>query len=236
MGDTATGLADIAAFRFGHGERILGTYLEHKYSITEKRHHNRKVSLTTRRAIIVNAGMLWLVTMAAASRHFLGIDPKMYRHFAMATVAISTIVAVFADGQSQQAMAHNQKRTEIKQAEKPKFGKTTLADNRDDGGKRKPAGGGFHGQFGAPMDGSSAAGGNSGVMPAGLVLAPPPVVVEVNHSALARMTPEQRAAYLKRLEEERQRRMDEGPAVPSPAQVSALVASSAARSGSAEID
>ncbi|CAH0496682.1 hypothetical protein NVSP9465_01724 [Novosphingobium sp. CECT 9465] len=201
-----------------------------------KRRQNRKISLTTRLAIIVNAAVLWPFTMAVASSHFLGIDPKMYRHFAMATVAISTIVAVFADGESQQAMAHNRKPAEIKQAEKPKFGKATLADNREDGGKRKSGGSGFHGQFGAPMDGSSAAGGNSGVIPAGLVLAPPPIIVEVNQNALARMTPEQRAAYLKRLEEERQRRMNEGPTVPSPAQVSALAASSAARSGSEEID
>lgn len=174
--------------------------------------------------------------MSKVSPHFLGIDPKMYRHFAMATVAISAVIAIFADGESQEAMARNERHTEMKQAEEEKFGKTRLVDKRDGGGNRRSSGGGFHGEFGAPMDGSSAGSGNSGYIPATMTLAPSPIMIEPDQAAMARMTPAQRKAYLKRLEEERARRMNEGPVLPTAAQVSALVAASAARSGSDEID
>lgn len=174
--------------------------------------------------------------MSNVSPHFLGIDPKMYRHFAILTVAISAIVAVFADGESQDAMARNQQHAEMKQAEEAKFGKTKLVDKRDDKSPRRSAGGGFHGEFGAPMDGSAGGGGNSSFIPANMNVGPMPIMIEPDQAAMARMTPEQRKAYLKRLEEERDRRMDEGPVVPTAAQISALAASSAARSGSDGID
>lgn len=174
--------------------------------------------------------------MSTVSPHFLGIDPKMYRHFAVATIAISAVIAIFADGESQEAMARNQRHTELKQAETEKFGRTRLVDKRDDGRKGRSSGGGFNGEFGAPMDGSPPGGGNSGFIPANVVLAPSPIMIEPDQAAMARMTPAQRKAYLKRLEEERERRMNEGPVLPTAAQVSALAAASAARSGSHEID
>lgn len=174
--------------------------------------------------------------MSTVSPHFLGIHPKMYRHFAMATVTISAIIAIFADGESQEAVARNERHTEMKQAEEERFGKTRLIDKRDDGGKRRSSGGGFNGEFGAPMDGSSSGGGNSSFIPANMILAPSPIVIEPDQKAMAKMTAAQRKAYLKRLEEERARRMNGGPVLPTTAQLSALAAASAARSGSDGID
>jgi hypothetical protein len=174
--------------------------------------------------------------MAAASNQFLGIDPKMYRHFAVITVAISTIVAVFADGDAQEAMAQGQLHAQ-KQAAANRTKKAELIDNRSD--EKKTAGrwgSASTGNYGAPMDGSASAGGNSSVIPAGMTIGPPQVVIELDQKALARMTPEQRAAYLRKLEEERQRRLKEGPVMPTQAQINALAAQSAARSGSDEID
>lgn len=172
--------------------------------------------------------------MSTATPHILGIDPKMYRHFAMITIAISTVVAVFANGETQEAIARNDQHTEMKQAEVKRFGKAKIGDNRSADAKR--GSGGFRGTFGEPMDGTSSPGGNSSYVPASMALGPMPIVIEVDRAALAKMSPEQRKAYLKALEEERQRRMREGPFMPSREQVSSLAAISAARSGSNEID
>lgn len=42
--------------------------------------------------------------MAAPSQHILGIDPKMYRHFAVLTLVISLSVAFFANGEQNRAL------------------------------------------------------------------------------------------------------------------------------------
>lgn len=173
--------------------------------------------------------------MAAASPHILGIDPKMYRHFAMITIAISVVIAVFANGETQDAMAQNQRHTEMKRAEQKEFGKAKIGDHRKDNAKKR-GGDGFRGQFGEPMDGSRSSGGNSGFIPANMTVAPSQIIIEVDQAALARMSPEQRKAYLKALEDERQRRTQQGPVMPTREQVSSLAAMSAARSGSDEID
>ncbi len=159
----------------------------------------------------------------------------MYRHFAMITVAISTVIAVFANGETQDAMAQNQRHTEMKRAEQKDFGKAKIGDHRKDDTKKRGSGG-FRGEFGAPMDGTGGSGGNTGFIPATMTLGPAPIIIEVDQAALARMSPEQRKAYLKALEDERQRRMQEGPVTPTREQVSSLAALSAARSGSDEID
>lgn len=169
--------------------------------------------------------------MAAPSNHFLGIDPKMYRHFAVITVAISTVVAVFADGDAQGAMAKSQKIAEHNAAQ-ARTSKAKLTDKRSE--KRKSGGGGFSGTYGAPMDGGG--GSDSGYIPANMVVTPAPIIIEVDQKALARMTPEQRAAYLRKLEEERLKRMAQGPVMPTQQQISALAEQSAARSGSDSID
>lgn len=173
--------------------------------------------------------------MAASSNHLLGIDPRMYRHFAVIAVAISTVVALFADGDAQEAMAQSERHAQS-QATKSRAAKAKLVDHRSDGPRRGSGNGGFNGQFGAPMDGSAGAGGNSGVIPVGMAVAPAQIIIEVDQKALAKMTPAQRAAYLRKLEEERDKRMEIGPVVPTPEQISALAAQSAARSGSDEID
>ncbi|MBB3861169.1 hypothetical protein GGQ88_002441 [Novosphingobium hassiacum] len=173
--------------------------------------------------------------MAAVTSHFLGIDPKMYRHFAMLTIGLTTVFALFADGETRETMAQNSQRAELKRADESKFGKTKLVDKRGDK-PRSNASGGFNGTFGAPMDGGGSVSGNSSYIPPALALKSPPIIIEVDQAALAKMSPEQRKAYLKRLEDERQRRMREGPVVPTPQQVSALAAASAARAGSDSID
>lgn len=169
--------------------------------------------------------------MAAPTNHFLGIDPRMYRHFAVITVAMSTVVAVFADGDAQDAMAQSQTVARHNAAE-TRASKAKLTDKRSD--QRKSGGGGFNGPYGAPMDGG--AGGDSSYIPASMVVTPAPIIIEVDQKAMARMTPEQRAAYLRRLEEERQKRLAQAPVIPTPQQVSALAEQSAARSGSDNID
>lgn len=174
--------------------------------------------------------------MATASPHVLGINPKMYRHFAMITIAISTVIAVFANGDTQDALAQNKQHAEMKRAEQKEFGKAKIGDHRKDDAKKRGSGGGFRGEFGAPMDGMGGNGGNSGFIPTTMALGPSPIIIEVDQAALAKMSAEQRKAYLKALEDERQRRMQEGPVTPTREQVSSLAALSAARSGSDEID
>lgn len=174
--------------------------------------------------------------MAAPTDHFLGIDPRMYRHFAVITLAMSTVVAVFADGDAQEAMAQSQKIAKHNAAE-TRAGKAKLTDKRSD--RRKSGGGGFNGPYGAPMDGG--AGGDSSYIPDGMVstpapASPSPIILEIDRKAMARMTPEQRAAYLRKLEEERQKRMAEAPVMPTRQQINALAEQSAARSGSDSID
>ncbi|MBB4613861.1 hypothetical protein [Novosphingobium taihuense] len=168
--------------------------------------------------------------MAAPTNPFLGIEPKMYRHFAVITVALSTVVAVFANGDAQEAMAQSQRVAKHNAAE-TRAAKAKLTDKRSD---KRRSGGGFSGPYGAPMDGGG--GGDSSYIPAGMVVTPAPILIEVDQKALARMTPAQRAAYLRKLEEERQKRMAQGPILPTQQQISALAEQSAARSGSDSID
>ncbi|OYW49580.1 MAG: hypothetical protein B7Y36_02840 [Novosphingobium sp. 28-62-57] len=154
----------------------------------------------------------------------------MYRHFAALTLAISVMIALFADGETQQAIAKSQQEAELKRAEQKKFGPKKLVDKRSEKTKQfKPNG--FHDRFDAPMD-DSGGGDGGGFVPADMTISPSPIIVEVDQAALAHMTPAQRAAYLKMLEAEKRKRMAQGPVVPTSAQIEALAAQSAARSGS----
>lgn len=170
--------------------------------------------------------------MAASSNNFLGIHPKMYRHFAGVTLAISIVVGVFADGETQEAMAQTEARTKLKAAETRKFGQPKIGDNRT---QQKGKFGSESSRYGEATDGGVI---DPGLPPASANLAsgPMPVWLEVDKAKLARMTPAQRAEYLKKLEEEREKREREGPVMPTQAQISALAAASAARSGSDSID
>lgn len=172
--------------------------------------------------------------MAAQTEHLLGIDPRMYRHFAAMTVGISLCVAIFADGEAPRAVENEVSRrndaADLKRADEARFGKTKVVDNRTDKGN----GWGSEGiRYGAPMDNSPVDAGFDGGAPL-----PAParsgyrVEVEIDQKALAAMSPSQRAAFLKQMAEEKRKREAQGPYVPNPAQISALTSASAARSGS----
>ncbi|MDE2563253.1 MAG: hypothetical protein KGL48_13505 [Sphingomonadales bacterium] len=168
--------------------------------------------------------------MDASAGPLLGISPKMYRHFAIVTVVISATVAMFADGNRREAITDGVARREqmaaLKQQERKKFGPKMIGSpppERNSWGSDAPGG------FGAPMDSSTVDDGSS-VVPGSR--APMEVTIEVDPAVLAKMTPEQRKAYLKKLEDERRRRMAQGPVMPSQSQINNLIAASAARSGS----
>jgi hypothetical protein len=172
--------------------------------------------------------------MAATTEHMLGIDPKIYRHFAAMTVAISLCVAIFADGDAadtvQQEVQKRNDSAELKRANDAKFGKTRLVDNRTSKGSGWGSEGG---RYGSPMDGSPTEDTfDIGPAPPGTARAGYLVNVEIDQKALAAMTPTQRAAFLKQMADEKRKRETQGPYVPNPAQVSALQAASAMRSGS----
>lgn len=173
--------------------------------------------------------------MATNITRLLGIDPRMYRHFAALTVAISAVVALFADGETQEAYARQQQHNELKHAEAEKFGKPRLADTRSDAGD-KTRSGSFRDRFDAPMDEAAGTGGETGIVPAGMVVTAGPVIVEIDQAALARMTLRQRQAYLRMMEEERRKRAARAAVMPSPAQINALAEASATRAGSESID
>ncbi len=161
----------------------------------------------------------------------LGIDPKLYRHFAIGTIAIAIIVAVFSSGGAQENMASNQQYAELKKAEEAKFGKTKLVDNRDDRSRQRAANAGFASDAGPPANfgGNSAGGGEAPPTP------PPPakmeVIIEHNQALLAKLSPESRAAAIKKLKESAAKQAAKGNVIPSPEQIEALAAASAARAG-----
>ncbi|WP_338465742.1 hypothetical protein RXV95_09140 [Novosphingobium sp. ZN18A2] len=161
----------------------------------------------------------------------LGISPKMYRHFAIATIAIAAIVAMFADDSHRQAVAANihqrERKVALQRQERDKLGITYKVGATP----KEPAHWGSEspGNFGSPTihvagDGGSAVYSTAADFGPGGHL-------QIDRAAIARMTPLQRAAYFKRLEEERRREEAEGPSRPTEAQVDSLIAASAARSG-----
>lgn len=172
--------------------------------------------------------------MSALDGPFLGISPKLYRHFAIITIAISGVIAMFADGDRRQAIADDihqrQQQAELKKIDRDKFGPQQIGMppppivSSDDGAA----------SYGSPSDlgGTNERTSTFGTARRGLM----DVEISVDPKLLAQMTPQQRAAYLKKLEQERQRRMSEGPVVPSQSQVDNLIAASARRSGSDSAD
>lgn len=170
------------------------------------------------------------------------LNAKVYRHFAAITLAITATVALFADGEARQTigddMSERDRRAAFEQASTAKFGQAKLGDRRRRGG-----GGGAFGreeivrdQYGAfegsdPFDGEGPltlpveVGGAAEV--ADLVAASP--------DELDAMTPAQRAAYSEQLRKKRTPQPT-NPATVSREQIGALMAASAARSGSEGID
>lgn len=57
----------------------------------------------------------------------LPISPQLLKHFAAATLAITTCVAIFADGRSTQAIAETVKKNELKKTEVDLLGSRKLA-------------------------------------------------------------------------------------------------------------
>lgn len=162
----------------------------------------------------------------------LGIDPKLYRHFAIGTIAVAVIVAVFSSGGAQESMAENQKYAELKKAEAAKLGTTKLVDNRDDRARQRAANAAFVGDAGPSMDmgGPGGPGGGDAAPPPPLVVRTP-VIIEHNQAYLATLSPEKRKAAMKKLEETARQMAAKAPPVPTAEQIAAITAASAERSG-----
>lgn len=87
------------------------------------------------------------------------IDAKMYRHFAVVTVCLTAGLAIFADGESRQAVADEisarEDQAALERAEVAKFGPAKLITGS---GTPAPSASfaydGSGGEFGAPMDGT----------------------------------------------------------------------------------
>ncbi|MEY4239188.1 MAG: hypothetical protein RL339_1789 [Pseudomonadota bacterium] len=57
----------------------------------------------------------------------LPISPRLLKHFAAATLAITTCIAIFADGSTTEAVAETVKQNELKKTEVDMLGSRTLA-------------------------------------------------------------------------------------------------------------
>ena len=95
------------------------------------------------------------------------IPPRLYRHFALVTVATTAMLAFFADGENRQAISNRveakQQETAVRRASFAKFGAPRL------GGTATPSAGSFgsdgdSGGFGRPMD-SPRGGQSSSILP-----------------------------------------------------------------------
>jgi hypothetical protein len=100
------------------------------------------------------------------------LNAKMYRHFAVVTVCLTSAIAILADGENREAvadeLARREQRAELKRAETEKFGAPKLvASSALRGGHAATFDyGGTASSFGAPMDTAGAnAQGGSGLLP-----------------------------------------------------------------------
>lgn len=174
----------------------------------------------------------------------LKVDPKMYRHFAVATLVLTALIALFADGDNRGAVTDGMERREqqaaLRKAEAEKQGESKPVLVNRAGESRDNSGDGG-GDFGSPTDRSSGLGFRTSVAlqasPQGLLRGCGRALAD--RSVLAQMNERQREAYLAKLDE-----MDcsgggapeDRPHQPTPAEISHLAAASAARSGSLTID
>ncbi|MDF8331911.1 hypothetical protein [Novosphingobium cyanobacteriorum] len=173
--------------------------------------------------------------MAVASHHFLGIDPKLYRHFAAATLVISLGVAIIADSDNPEGVVAKAEDIKVQadrqraaDAAKPK---PKLVDKRQ-ASPRGEAGYYTIGGYGSPMD-------NVGDSGSGIIVPQPlpmQAMIAPDQALMARMSPAQRAAYLRQLDDQRRKLERQGPYRPSSAEISALTNASAIRSGSDNAD
>ncbi len=171
--------------------------------------------------------------MSKISIQPLGVKPNLYRHFAIGTIAIALIFAVFASGGTQDAMSQNQQRAEMQKANDAKFGKTKLVDNRSDSVKQSASNADFGADAGPPVGGDSGGYGDSSSseMPVMASAYKMPVIIEPNEAAMAKMNDDERKAYMKALQAEARKRAAKGPYIPTHEEISALAAASAERAG-----
>jgi len=164
----------------------------------------------------------------------LRVDPKMYRHFAIATVAISICVALFANTDNQQAiageLAKRDQKVALKVAEAKKMGPRALLENN------APIGPDMLDD--APPTVAEARDRGWGAAAARPGLKQACGREAADRTALTRMSEPQREAYLAKLDEMDCAKMapDAAPVQPSQQQINALAEASAARSGASSID
>lgn len=172
----------------------------------------------------------------------LRVDAKMYRHFAVITLVVTACVGFFADTENRQAVASEMDRRDeqvaLRKAEEEKSAERPVFQNN--AGNGPAMGDDSSAGYGAPTDTGSARGIGSSVLPA----AYSPGLRQAcgrnaaDRTTLSKMSKEQAAAYLAKLDE-----MDctkvaaqSQPHQPTSAEISALAAASAARSGSQSVD
>lgn len=185
--------------------------------------------------IIVNARSAIACTMATRSNHMLGVDPKMYRHFAIGTIAVTVIVAIFSGDNTQPVVSSSQQPVEMPKSGEITVGGTKLVDNRDESTKQRSSGSGFDVDAGSFTDldrpgygtgGTASTIGNDKMT----------VIIEPNEAEMANMVSKQRDAYLANLNDTAERLAAKGPYIPTDDQIAALATESAARAGSPATD
>lgn len=159
----------------------------------------------------------------AAPAPLLGIDPKLYRHFAAVTLLISISVAMFASGEAE---GDARKASAKAPAPQPTV---TLTDKRKSTPPPPPAENLDESDF---IIGDDPEGGEIPDALPGSSQQPAGIQIEIDPQARARMSPQQQDAALKALEAERKRREAQGPYRPSPLELQRLRNASALRSGS----
>lgn len=171
------------------------------------------------------------------------ITPKMYRHFAAITVALTLTLGLFANGEGRQALADevegrvaaHQEARRIEEAQIAKFGKPKLIarnSRRDSAWGYGGYGDAFDSDYGKPSDGSSAgsiAGTRMGRVSPSAKVPSSYAPYGISQAAWQAMTEEEREEFLRSrtkpqpvVSAEQHRRQVEG-----------LLAASAARAGEA---
>jgi hypothetical protein len=184
--------------------------------------------------------------MAAPSTHVLGIDPKMYRHFAALTLVISLSIAFVANGEQNRELVSGMTAKPVKQEKKdhpPRSEMDVLNGTPEDpspvraGGAPPPPPSIDEG----PINPVSADDGQFGTRSNTFNYRRP--LPRVDPALLARMTPAQRAGYLAALAQQGQLpQMGQngatgggpGPGAPTQGQMNRLVSASRARSGGSD--
>lgn len=198
--------------------------------------------LTILSHLLLNPAVLIECPMALDINQIVRVDAKIYKHFAVLTVVITACIGFFADTDNRQAIASEMDKRDqtvaLRKAEEEKRAKHPVLENR--AGNGPPMADDLAGGYGAPTDGGSGRGTASSVLPgagsSGLRQACGRSAADRN--ALAKMGKEQAAAYLAKLDEMdcSKAAQSSQPHQPTPGEISALAAASAARSGSESVD